>query len=49
MISFFSIIALGFFLGIRHATDPDHVIAVTTIVARYLFQGIWLRYVADVD
>jgi high-affinity nickel-transport protein len=34
MISFFSIIALGFFLGMRHATDPDHVIAVTTIVTR---------------
>jgi len=34
MISFFSIIALGFFLGMRHATDPDHVIAVTTIVSR---------------
>ncbi|MEO8032657.1 MAG: high-affinity nickel-transport family protein [Gemmatimonadota bacterium] len=30
----FSIVALGFFLGMRHATDPDHVIAVTTIVAR---------------
>jgi ABC-type nickel/cobalt efflux system permease component RcnA len=29
------ILALGFFLGIRHATDPDHVIAVSTIVARY--------------
>lgn len=29
-----SIVALGFFLGMRHATDPDHVIAVTTIVAR---------------
>ncbi|HLJ27009.1 MAG TPA: high-affinity nickel-transport family protein [Candidatus Angelobacter sp.] len=34
MISFFSILALGFFLGMRHATDPDHVIAVTTIVSR---------------
>lgn len=34
MITFFSIIALGFFLGMRHATDPDHVIAVTTIVTR---------------
>lgn len=34
MISFLSIIALGFFLGMRHATDPDHVIAVTTIVSR---------------
>ena len=29
-----SIVLLGFFLGMRHATDPDHVIAVTTIVAR---------------
>jgi ABC-type nickel/cobalt efflux system permease component RcnA len=29
-----SIIVLGFFLGMRHATDPDHVIAVTTIVSR---------------
>jgi high-affinity nickel permease len=35
MFGLFSIIALGFFLGMRHATDPDHVIAVTTIVARY--------------
>jgi ABC-type nickel/cobalt efflux system permease component RcnA len=33
MISFLSIIAVGFFLGMRHATDPDHVIAVTTIVS----------------
>jgi ABC-type nickel/cobalt efflux system permease component RcnA len=33
MISFFSILAVGFFLGMRHATDPDHVIAVTTIVS----------------
>jgi len=30
-----STIALGFFLGMRHATDPDHVVAVTTIVARH--------------
>ena len=29
-----TIVLLGFFLGMRHATDPDHVIAVTTIVAR---------------
>jgi ABC-type nickel/cobalt efflux system permease component RcnA len=34
MIAIFSIIALGFFLGMRHATDPDHVIAVMTIVTR---------------
>ena len=29
-----SVLLLGFFLGMRHATDPDHVIAVTTIVSR---------------
>jgi high-affinity nickel-transport protein len=34
MINFLSIVAIGFFLGVRHATDPDHVIAVTTIVSR---------------
>src|ERR1700722_10402884 len=34
MVALLSIIALGFFLGMRHATDPDHVIAVTTIVSR---------------
>jgi ABC-type nickel/cobalt efflux system permease component RcnA len=33
VIGFFSILAVGFFLGMRHATDPDHVIAVTTIVS----------------
>src|SRR5436305_6595931 len=33
MTSLFAILALGFVLGIRHATDPDHVVAVTTIVA----------------
>jgi len=35
MIGLLSIVALGFFLGIRHATDVDHVIAVSTIVSRY--------------
>jgi high-affinity nickel permease len=34
MMNLFSILALGFFLGMRHATDPDHVIAVTTIITR---------------
>ena len=34
MVPLLSIIALGFFLGMRHATDPDHVIAVSTIVSR---------------
>ncbi len=34
MTDLLAVLALGFFLGMRHATDPDHVIAVTTIVAR---------------
>jgi hypothetical protein len=34
MNGFLAILSLGFFLGMRHATDPDHVIAVSTIVAR---------------
>jgi ABC-type nickel/cobalt efflux system permease component RcnA len=34
MITALSLGALGFFLGMRHATDPDHVIAVSTIVTR---------------
>ncbi len=35
MTSLLGILALGFFLGMRHASDPDHVIAVTTLVARH--------------
>lgn len=34
MMQFLATLSLGFFLGMRHATDPDHVIAVSTIVAR---------------
>ena len=34
MTTLVAIILLGFVLGMRHATDPDHVIAVTTIVSR---------------
>ena len=34
MTAFFSILTLGFFLGMRHATDSDHVIAISTIVSR---------------
>jgi ABC-type nickel/cobalt efflux system permease component RcnA len=48
MITALSLIALGFFLGMRHATDPDHVIAVSTIVTRQrtlgggvLIGGLW--------
>jgi len=33
--NFLAVLALGFFLGMRHATDPDHVVAVTTLVARH--------------
>lgn len=29
-----SLLAVGFFLGMRHATDADHVIAISTIVSR---------------
>jgi high-affinity nickel permease len=34
MLSLTTILFIGFLLGMRHATDPDHVVAVTTIVAR---------------
>jgi high-affinity nickel-transport protein len=34
MMNLLAIISIGFLLGMRHATDPDHVIAVTTIVSR---------------
>lgn len=34
MVSFIGILILGFFLGMRHATDPDHVVAVMTIVTK---------------
>jgi high-affinity nickel-transport protein len=34
MTSFFTISLLGLVLGMRHATDPDHVIAVSTIVSK---------------
>jgi high-affinity nickel-transport protein len=34
MTTLLPILLFGFFLGMRHATDSDHVIAVTTIVSR---------------
>ena len=34
MASGLAILAIGLLLGIRHASDPDHVIAVSTIVSR---------------
>jgi high-affinity nickel-transport protein len=33
-LSLISILVLGFVLGMRHATDADHVVAVSTIVSR---------------
>jgi hypothetical protein len=39
MTTFLSVLLLGFFLGMRHATDADHVIAVTTIVSRQ--RSVW--------
>lgn len=33
-LSLLSILVLGFVLGMRHATDADHVVAVSTIVSR---------------
>src|SRR5881394_842401 len=32
--SIVSFLFLGFFLGMRHATDADHVVAIATIVSR---------------
>ena len=34
MTTLLPILLFGFFLGMRHATDSDHVVAVTTIVSR---------------
>ncbi len=34
MMTLLSFLFLGFFLGMRHAADADHVVAVTTIVTR---------------
>jgi ABC-type nickel/cobalt efflux system permease component RcnA len=33
-LNFVSLLVLGFFLGMRHATDADHVVAIATIVSR---------------
>jgi len=34
LVPFATVILLGLFLGMRHSTDPDHVVAVSTIVNR---------------
>ena len=37
-------LTLGFLLGLRHATDADHVVAVSTIAGEYrnAWRGIWI-------
>jgi high-affinity nickel-transport protein len=46
--SIWAVLGLGFMLGLRHATDADHVVAVSTIVSRtktlrsaVLVGGLW--------
>lgn len=41
---FFAAILLGFLLGLRHAADADHVVAVSTIVSRErnMWRGLWV-------
>ena len=40
----FAALALGLILGFRHALDPDHVVAVSTIVGEYRnpFRSFWV-------
>ncbi len=42
-----ALLGLGFVLGVRHATDPDHVVAVAAITARTrrLLPAAWLGVV----
>ena len=37
-------LTLGFLLGLKHATDADHVVAVSTIVGEYrnVWRGVWV-------
>ncbi|HUF20105.1 MAG TPA: hypothetical protein VMP00_05060 [Burkholderiales bacterium] len=44
MISALWLVAAGFFLGVRHATDADHVVAIATIVSRQktIRDAVWV-------
>src|SRR3989304_9047511 len=44
MTSEWAVLALGLLLGIRHAFDADHLVAVTTIVSEYKnpLRAIWI-------
>ncbi|MBI2936086.1 MAG: hypothetical protein HYY31_04685, partial [Chloroflexi bacterium] len=37
-------LVLGLLLGLKHATDADHVVAVSTIVSEYRnpFRSVWI-------
>ena len=39
-----AVLVLGFLLGLKHATDADHVVAVTTVVTeqRNVWRGLWI-------
>lgn len=39
-----AVLALGFLLGLKHATDADHVVAVSTVVTeqRNIWRGLWI-------
>ena len=39
-----AVLILGFLLGLKHATDADHVVAVSTIVTeqRNVWRGLWI-------
>ncbi len=45
-VTLLSVLALGFILGIKHAIEPDHVIAVSTIASRS--KKIWHASLAGV-
>ncbi len=44
MTAIWEVLALGLLLGVRHAFDPDHLVAVTTIVSEYRnpLRAIWV-------
>lgn len=43
-LSLLSVLVLGFILGMRHATDADHVVTVSTIVSRerHIGSAAWI-------
>src|SRR5688572_22684251 len=43
-VSSLAVLGLGFALGLKHATDADHVVAVTTFVSeqKSIWHGLWI-------